>query len=373
MSALPDGIRSASISNTRGSAQWALPLFVPWPRQRPGERGSRPRPLRWAASHPPLAACGPLSLPTLGGGVAPPAPPADAVGVMWRPRPRLRRVPAKLAASRCAGAPLRKARPRQAACGGPCFAPPPRRLRRRCSGAARPPQVGAVGPSAPPARSAALRPPPRLRHACGAGSALGGLPAHSPPGVAARRPSLPTAAKPGRRLRPAALPLRGAAISTPRAGAAQVRPFRALRAAGARGTPAAAGTATPLHAHQGQAPVGCGCAAALTGDQRRGKERTRRRAALWRLPAHFSLLRGFLCSLLRSASRPALCRSGWLRPLVRLSFLLCSRCPVPGAASGRLRQQRQRQPVPLWLRLLCLPGGSPLSAAGSGKRKNPCR
>lgn len=117
----------------------------------------------------------------------------------------------------------------------PCIAPPPRRLRRRCSGAARPPQVGAVGPSAPPARSAALRPPPRLRHACGAGSALGGLPAHSPPGVAARRPSLPAAAKPGRRLRPAALPLRGAAISTPRAGAAQVRPFRALRAAGARG------------------------------------------------------------------------------------------------------------------------------------------
>lgn len=117
----------------------------------------------------------------------------------------------------------------------PCIAPPPRRLRRRCSGAARPPQVGAVGPSAPPARSAALRPPPRLRHACGAGSALGGLPAHSPPGVAARRPSLPAAAKPGRRLRPAALPLRGAAISTPRAGAAQVRPFRALRAAVAQG------------------------------------------------------------------------------------------------------------------------------------------
>lgn len=70
-----------------------------------GKRGSRPRPLRWAASLPPLAACGPLSLPTLGGGVAPPAPPAVAVGVMWRPRPRLRRVPVKLAASRSAGHP----------------------------------------------------------------------------------------------------------------------------------------------------------------------------------------------------------------------------------------------------------------------------
>lgn len=76
-----------------------------------GKRGSRPRPLRWAASLPPLAACGPLSLPALGGGVAPPAPPAVAVGDMWRPRPRLRRVPVKLAASRCAGAPFRNARP----------------------------------------------------------------------------------------------------------------------------------------------------------------------------------------------------------------------------------------------------------------------
>ncbi len=137
----------------------------------------------------------------------------------------------------------------------PCIAPPPRRLRRRCSGAARPPQVGAVGPSAPPARPAALRPPPRLRHACGAGSALGGLPAHSPPGVAARRPSLPTAAKPGRRLRPAALPLRGAAIYTPRAKVATPCGLLLPTAHGARlgrgGTPPAGGTATPANAGQG--------------------------------------------------------------------------------------------------------------------------
>lgn len=158
-----------------------------------------------------------VTLPTLGGGVAPPAPPAVAVGDMWRPRPRLRRVPAKLAASRCAGAPLRKARPRQAACGGPCFAPPPRRLRRRCSGAARPPLCGGCG---------AVRPSgPALRA-----------------GVAARRPSLPAAAKPGRRLRPAALPLRGGRnFNAARKGRNALRafaPYRAWRAAGARGNAA---------------------------------------------------------------------------------------------------------------------------------------
>lgn len=137
----------------------------------------------------------------------------------------------------------------------PCIAPPPRRLRRRCSGAARPPQCGGCG---------AVRP----------SGPVGGA-AHSPPGIAARRPSLPTAAKPGRRLRPAALPLRGAAIYTPRAKVATPCGLLLPTAHGARlgrgGTPAAAGTATPLHAHQGQAPAGCGCAAALTGDQRRGK------------------------------------------------------------------------------------------------------
>lgn len=110
--------------------------------------------LRAGRVPPAPAACGPLTLPTLcgGGAAARPASPCGSVREMWRPRPRLRRVLVKLAASRCAGAPLRKARPRQAAFGGPCFAPPPRRLRRRCSGAARPPLVGgfgAVRPSGP--------------------------------------------------------------------------------------------------------------------------------------------------------------------------------------------------------------------------------
>lgn len=187
------------------------------------QRGSRPRPLRWAASHPPLTACGPS-----------PCPPWAAA---WRRPPRLLSQSGTcggqgraFGASRpswppavARGAPLRKARPRQAACGGPCFAPPPRRLRRRCSGAARPPLCGGCG---------AVRPSgPALRA-----------------GVAARRPSLPAAAKPGRRLRPAALPLRGAAILTPRAKVAT--PFGLLlpTAHGARlgrgVTPAAAGYLT---------------------------------------------------------------------------------------------------------------------------------
>lgn len=154
----------------------------------------------------------------------PPGLPA-AVREMWRPRPRLRRVLVKLAASRCAGAPLRKARPRQAAFGGPCFAPPPRRSRRRCSGAARPPQVGAMGPSAPPARSAALRPAlparPRLRRRpCRAA-----LPTHSPPGVAARGPSLGVP-PPSRAGAPAA----GCCCSPCPCGGPQFRPPRALAA-----------------------------------------------------------------------------------------------------------------------------------------------
>lgn len=180
---------------------------------------------------------------------------------MWRPRPRLRRVLVKLAASRCAGAPLRKARPRQAACGGPCFAPPPRRSRRRCSGAARPPQVGALGPSAPPARSAALRPAlparPRLRRRpCRAA-----LPTHSPAGVAARGPSLGVP-PPSRAGAPAAgcccspCPCGGPQFRPPRALAAQAPPSPRFARGGAQGNAACGRECRPLHrpARPRQAP-----------------------------------------------------------------------------------------------------------------------
>lgn len=151
-----------------------------------GKRGHRLRavvgaPVRpFGPSLPPPAACGPLPCPPWAAGRRPPRPaPAGLAGVMWRPRPApWGPGPVKLAASRCTGAPLRKARPSPcgAACSGPCFAPPPCRLRRRCSGAARPPLCGgcgAVRPSGPvggaPASRAAR---PRLRRwPCRPGSA----------------------------------------------------------------------------------------------------------------------------------------------------------------------------------------------------------
>lgn len=199
---------------------------------------------------------------------------------MWRPRPRLRRVLVKLAASRCAGAPLRKARPRQAACGGPCFAPPPRRSRRRCSGAARPPQVGALGPSAPPARSAALRPAlparPRLRRRpCRAA-----LPTHSPPGVAARGPSLGVP-PPSRAGAPAAgccyspCPCGGRNLDRRAHWRRKRRLPRASRAAGRRerrlraGVPAVApaGKAKASPAQGGKPPTGGGLACQCPGQR----------------------------------------------------------------------------------------------------------
>lgn len=217
---------------------------------------------RLRAGHVPPAppACGPTPCPPCAAAVPPPAPSSPLQGLageMWRPRPRPRRVLVKLAASRCAGAPLRKARPRQAACGGPCFAPPPRRLRRRCSGAARPPLMGALGPSAPPARSAALRPAlparPRLRRR----PCRSALPTHSPPGVAARGPSLGVP-PPSRAGAPAAgcccspCPCGGPQLKPPRALAAQAPPSRAFARGGARGTPPAGGSAGRCPGRQGQ-------------------------------------------------------------------------------------------------------------------------
>lgn len=183
---------------------------------------------RLRAGHVPPAppACGPTPCPPCAAAVPPPAPSSPLRGLageMWRPRPRLRRVLVKLAASRCAGAPLRKARPRQAACGGPCFAPPPRRLRRRCSGAARPPLVGALGPSAPPARGPSLGvPPPSQAGAPAAGCCCSPCPCGGP------------------QFRP------------PRALAAQAPPSRAFARGGARGTPPAGGSAGRCPGRQGQ-------------------------------------------------------------------------------------------------------------------------
>ena len=84
-------------------------------------------------------------------GRRPPRPPA-AVGDMWRLVAAFGgsgRAPAGLASRqplRGGTPPQSKAKPlRGAPAARPCFAPPPRRSRRRCSGAARPPLCGGCG------------------------------------------------------------------------------------------------------------------------------------------------------------------------------------------------------------------------------------
>lgn len=163
-----------SLSGSRRCPHFIAP-GCPAPRLRP--KGPPPAavvgaPVRPSGpSLPPPAACGPLPLPTLGGW-SPPAPPAcGGRGNVAAKAGQAR--PGQVGRLRCSGAPFRNARPSPcgAACSGPCVAPPPRRSRRRCSGAARPPLCGGCG---------AVRPsgPARLRRA----------------GVAAASPSPPTAA-----------------------------------------------------------------------------------------------------------------------------------------------------------------------------------
>ena len=167
-------------------------------RQGRGEGGSRPRPL--GASLPPPAACGPLPLPALGGlGAARPArlrrsgkcggwsPPAAAQ--VCAPAGLASRQPLRGGTS-----PQSKAKPlRGAPAARPCFAPPPRRLRRRCSGPPRPHSWGLWGGAALRPGRAWLRPAAPRWPACGSACAGAALPALGPPGVAApprsRRPA----------------------------------------------------------------------------------------------------------------------------------------------------------------------------------------
>lgn len=112
------------------------------------QRGSRPRPLRWAAFHPPLTACGPS-----------PCPPWAAA---WRRPPRLLSQSGK--------------------CGG--WSPPPSRLRRQLlrsvgggSG------LRACGACQPPAVARATRARRKAKPA--SGPLRGPCPGHSPRSVAA--------------------------------------------------------------------------------------------------------------------------------------------------------------------------------------------
>lgn len=342
---------------------------------------------RLRAGHVPPAppACGPTPCPPCAAAVPPPAPSSPLRGLageMWRPRPRLRRVLVKLAASRCAGAPLRNARP--SPCGPkarPCIAPPPRRLRRRCSGAARPPLVGALGPSAPPARSAALRPAlparPRLRRR----PCRSALPTHSPPGVAARGHSLGVP-PPSQAAAPAAgcccspCPCGGPQLKPPRALAAQAPPFPRFARGGARGTPPAGGSAGRCPGRQGQGKPRAGRQAA----HKRGPCLPVPRPAMGKrggcpalcgppAPSHSGKRWCFSCLLLLVVSLLLAGSGGWSAVLV---VSLAGRCPGLPGRSGPLLWRRllpvswRRRALGLSGLLVLLSVGWLLFGAGSG-------
>ena len=268
----------------------------------------------------------------------------------------------------------------------PCIAPPPRRLRRRCSGAARPPQVGALGPSAPPARAAALRPAlparPRLRRRpCRAA-----LPTHSPPGVAGPRPSPLPAAKPGRALRPAALPLRGPAICTAaRTGGASAASPR-IRARRGAGNAACGRECRPLPrpARPRQAPRRAAGAA-----HKRGPCLPVPRPAMGNrggcpalcgppAPSHSGKRWCFLCLLLLVVSLLLAGSGGWSAVLV---VSLAGRCPGLPGRSGPLLWRRllpvswRRRALGLSGLLVLLSVGWLLFGVGSGPALGavPCR
>ena len=187
------------------------PSFRSLCRIAPRERGSRPWP--GAPGHVPPAppACGPTPCPPCAAAVPPPARPAcGSPGNVAAKAGQAR--PGQVGRLRCSGAPFRAARPSPqagrfaglasllplAGCGVGAPARPG------------PHDVGAMGPSAPPARAAALRPAlparPRLRRRpCHAA-----LPALSPHGVAAPRGSRWPASGPRQAAPRALAPLRAA-------------------------------------------------------------------------------------------------------------------------------------------------------------------
>lgn len=150
---------------------------------------------RLRAGHVPPAppACGPTPCPPCAAAVPPPAPSSPLRGLageMWR------LVAACGGSGQASRQPLRgatqsgrKAKPLRGRFAGLAPGQPRAGCGVGAPGRPGPHDVGAVGPSAPPARSAALRPAlparPRLRRRpCRAA-----LPTHSPPGVAAPRGS----------------------------------------------------------------------------------------------------------------------------------------------------------------------------------------
>lgn len=252
---------------------------------------------RLRAGHvpPAPAACGPLTLPTLcGGGAAarpaclpPPARPACGSPGNVAAGRRLRRLRPSQPPAVARGHPVRPQG--QAPAGplrGPCPRPAPRRLRRWCSGAARPPRCGGCG---------AVRP----------SGPVGGAPASlaSPATPAAQAvPRGSAYALAARRSGPSGLALRGSARSRLAAPQA-LAPLRAASSlpacAGRSARAAAAGRNLDRRAHwrrkrrlpahsraagRGGTPPAGGSAGRFPGRQGQGKPRAGRQAAHKRGP-----------------------------------------------------------------------------------------
>ena len=211
---------------------------------------------RLRAGHVPPAppACGPTPCPPCAAAVPPPAPSSPLRGLageMWRPRPRLRRVLVKLAASRCAGAPLRNARPSPCGAGqrpglalllprAGCGAGAPGRPGPHSWGPGRPsgPVGGAPASLASPATPTAQAVP--------LGSAYALAARRSGPGPLAGGAAPQPSRGPGCGLLLQPLPLRGAAIKTAaRTGGASAA-FPALRARRGAGNAACGRECRPL-------------------------------------------------------------------------------------------------------------------------------
>ena len=229
-------LSAAASLPTPGPHRWQL-LRATGRGPPPAGGGGGSRPALWAVPPAPSGLRA-APLPTLGG-VPPPAPSIPLrglAGVMWWPRPG----PCGPRPGQVGHQPLHGGTPPQCKAkplrGGPkarpCITPPPYRLRRRCSGAARPPLYGGCG---------AVRPSgPALRA-----------------GVAARGPSLGVP-PPSRAGAPAA----GCCCSPCPCGGPQSerRPLGPRKRGlcphcgrlGRKDTPAAAGNATPANATQGQ-------------------------------------------------------------------------------------------------------------------------
>ena len=349
-----------------------------------------------------------VTLPTLcgGGAAARPVTALQAVtgNVAAKAAPAAR--PGQVGRLRCSGAPFRAARPSTfgARSARPCLAPPPRRSRRRCSGAARPPRCGgcgAVRPSGPVGgASASLASPATPTAQAG--------PRGSAYALAARRSGAAALAASSGQAgpRPAAYGLAPAGARNlyrrahwrrkrrlPRASRAAGRSERRLRA----GMPAVAtaGKAKASPAQGGKPPTSGGLACRVPGQ--RGKPWRVSRPLAGLPPILQSVFGGVCCGLVGcrlscvsvcscSLALGCACSCLWLcQPLWRVSgrfwlglFSVCPWAfPVPCGGSAGFLCRWWRVGFARWLFCRCAAAGpvclcAGVSACWRSGRGHPC-